>query len=1817
MNNLRDDNLELITLENLRKRLLDLTTRNRLINFKHSKGSSLRIIDELPDQLVETLLADKEMRFLPVPEPTREQLIKAGYIEVDQNNGQEVILKKDPGAEEWAQWLGMESSYEVPTLSSGKPSSKHADKAIQTLLFPYELETRLGNLSQKAESAIEESGANILYMAFGFLEWYESKDSDISHLAPLFLVPVKLMRGRLNRETKTYEYILSYSGEDILPNLSLREKLKIDFALALPDLDEDTTPENYFKSVNGLIEKNQARWGLRRYITLALLNFSKLLMYLDLDPNRWPRDNKISNHPIVNGFLAGWAGEEVKDLSSGSIHLNEYMIDDLPDINVRYPLIDDADSSQHSAIIDAINGKNLVIEGPPGTGKSQTITNLIAVAMAHGKKVLFVAEKLAALEVVKRRLDAVGLGDFCLELHSHNTQKRIVFENLEERLEKRNKYRRPNEIEADIIRYEELKQILKHHVERINLYWKQTGKTINQIFMAATRYRQKLSINPQLLQPNGYDGDNLDAVSQRRIRDEIVEYSDVYRAVVSQLKDNTDLKNHPWYGVRNSELQIFDIEKVANILEQWQISLRELLTFRDEIAAALKCNESDIPYTLNGIEEMLHDLHQLPDLQGDELVDALPILRDSELERFQNYIELYENIQSMYESLVSKVGDQVLMNLDYVDQYSAGYESIVKLINKNLKLNEFYNAMMLLKTLYEDISSAEGQILEIISTIEAIGIKQIKLTASGLNELKIFIEIVSSLPTNYWKYRSILFDDEELDQLIPKIRYEITELHSLRIELEGVYQIHSLPKSTVLIEIEQNLLSGGVFRWFKGRWRSARKQLFGYSANQKVKLLDMVKLLDKAIEYQKRLEIIEDCKNRNNQFGGYINGVDTDIDLLETMRAWYKLIRKTYGIGFGNRVGLGSAILELSVDIARAIHSVYEHGILKDLDKILTNLEAFRNYLNEDSSLKSKETILAGENGEIKKCKNILQKAIEDCESIMANNDITLFELSNRVRELEKLRNKVVEWNNISFDNLELKERLGLSVDYNYHNKSALSVAKNTLQLASCLSKKINTTVIKNRIYESPDKHTYTTLCAITGQFKLKYDNEHDSRVNFSNITMLDWDAWTNLSMDNIANLERRNNLALSNNMSLQNWMDYVRLQHRLFDIGFGSLADKLEKGIIPIHLVEYAYYASIYDMLAREILRENPELTKFSGHSQESIQNKFKEYDLRLQKLHCENIAWKIDQNPVPGGNNSGRVSEYTECSLLIHECGKQKRHIALRQLLKRAGNALVSLKPCFMMGPMSVAQYLEPGQIIFDLVVMDEASQIKPEDSIGSVARGTQLIVVGDPKQLPPTNFFDRLIDDANEDEEDMAIQHTESILELCMPIFPVRRLCWHYRSQHQSLIAFSNHSFYNNGLVLFPSPHKESKDYGIQYSRVQRGYFVNRCNHEEAKIITNAVRQHFQDRPNESLGVIAMNAEQRDQIQRTIDELEKEDSTFRQLRENSYKEQEQLFIKNLENVQGDERDVIFLSMTYGPMEPGGLVHQRFGPINQENGWRRLNVLFTRSRKRMHVFSSMGSSDIIIGHNSKLGVKTLHNFLKYCETGIIYQTDHYTQKLPDSDFEIAVADALRVEGFECIPQIGVAGFFIDLAVIDPGNPGRFLMGIECDGATYHSAKSVRDRDRLRQAILERLGWRIQRIWSTDWFKNPDAVLVPIIRDLHKSKSEEIKISQFTVQQNYDEIRNKMEEKNKTVDRFLSGDHALREKLINFDKEVIRVELLDIPDNKRLLRPAMMEAFLEYKPTNKSEFFEYIPAHLRQSTDTSEGKFIESVLEIINSAID
>nr|MDP9473679.1 DUF3320 domain-containing protein [Chloroflexota bacterium] len=516
-------------------------------------------------------------------------------------------------------------------------------------------------------------------------------------------------------------------------------------------------------------------------------------------------------------------------------------------------------------------------------------------------------------------------------------------------------------------------------------------------------------------------------------------------------------------------------------------------------------------------------------------------------------------------------------------------------------------------------------------------------------------------------------------------------------------------------------------------------------------------------------------------------------------------------------------------------------------------------------------------------------------------------------------------------------------------------------------------------------------------------------------------------------------------------------------------------------------------------VYREDDALRAFRGDEHEATIAQFREFDRRYISTLTRRIRRVL-------AGRQGRVSAAHggEPGLLRHEAGKRKRHIPLRRLFERIPNLLPTLKPCLMMSPLSVAQFLPADRYRFDIVVFDEASQVRPHDAIGAIMRGKQLIVAGDSKQLPPTAFFDRTADDGTIDDE-QDLRALESILDgLGTKGMPSAGLPWHYRSRHEDLIAYSNHHFYDRRLVTFPSPTAErSPARGVRLNYVPDARYEDvrdkvlgtpvRVNRVEAQCVARLVMHHARTRPDESLGVVALGTNQREEVEEAIKQARMLDQSlddfFRPDKPDPF------FVKALEQVQGDERDVIMISIGYGKNAQGMLSHN-FGPINQDGGERRLNVLVTRARLQVIVVSSIRSADIDLARTNKLGPRLLKNYLDFAERGQIALEAETTggDGEYESPFEEEVGEAIKRAGYIVHRQVGSSRFRIDLAIVDPRQPGRYLLGIECDGRTYHGSKTARDRDRLRQEILEGLGWKIHRVWSTDWIRRPERELDRVI---------------------------------------------------------------------------------------------------------------------------
>ncbi len=554
---------------------------------------------------------------------------------------------------------------------------------------------------------------------------------------------------------------------------------------------------------------------------------------------------------------------------------------------------------------------------------------------------------------------------------------------------------------------------------------------------------------------------------------------------------------------------------------------------------------------------------------------------------------------------------------------------------------------------------------------------------------------------------------------------------------------------------------------------------------------------------------------------------------------------------------------------------------------------------------------------------------------------------------------------------------------------------------------------------------------------------------------------------------------------TLPEWLTWARLASEARDAGLTAVADRLADGSLQPDEAPVAVRYAIAESLLAAAMRANPALAAFDGPAFTRLIEEFRAADIaRIGLARAEAAAAHAARLRIAEGPDFIR-----EMTVLRGEIAKKRGHLPVRTLLSRAGRLVQQIKPVFMMSPLSVAALLDPAAIAFDLLVIDEASQIEPVDAIGAIARARQIVVVGDDRQLPPTRFFARMTSDEEERipaEDDMvATRDVESILSLCAARgFPSQMLRWHYRSRHESLIAVSNRAFYENRLLVIPSPKPRSGDLGLSLVRVE-GTFDSGgsgTNAIEARAVAEAVLAHARERPQETLGVAAFSVRQRDAILDALDALRRQSPEAEAFF--SSHPHEPFFVKNLENVQGDERDVMFISVGYA-RGPDGKVAMRFGPLALEGGERRLNVLITRAKKRCVVFSGLSADDIDLSRSSARGVAVLKEFLAFAAGGTM-QPAAAQREDQDNALSDAIATALAKLGLEVERRVGLAGLFIDVAVRDRSGEG-YSLGILTDGEFYASARSARDRDRLQEAALGMMGWQLARSWAADWLVRPE----------------------------------------------------------------------------------------------------------------------------------
>jgi hypothetical protein len=1318
-------------LDDVRRRLVETGTRNRLIHVNRSakRANVLDIVEERSADVFDLLRTQgKTMRFQPRDE------------EEERTEAEPLLLAL---ADE-----------------EGEPEDREAryrDLLLETRLGPEALQRRLLRLFSDARTAEEEQGVNILYLAMGFLRWYESDSSDVMRESPLILVPVELVR-----DDRRASFNLRVRDTEIVTNLPLQERLRADFVFELPELIDDDlfSPDGYFEELTDRIG-GRPRWSIDRDgMQLGFFSFSKLLMMRDLEPEHWPK-GAFEEHPVLGGLLDG-GFERSSPLFGPQERLDPRL--EPGDLLHVVP----ADASQTRVIEEVRAGRNLVVQGPPGTGKSQTIANIIAAAAHDGKKVLFVAEKMAALSVVHDRLQKVGLGDLCLEIHSRAANKRAFLGELARTLA----------AGAAAPEMPPAPDALRDARDRLNgvadlLHEPVPGHAFTPFRAMAeiARYVGKGAPPPRILR-DGLAG--LDEATRRELADRVGAYAELLTRAGPRAE-------HPFFGVRATALQPTDLQRLG-----------------PELARA-----AEAVFALNGTAA------QVAEAAGRPVPDTL------------------EGCEALRDLLIT-AGERP----------EAAREATAALLPR----------------------TGEARLGEALEAGAAWAAARAQADAA-------FTEAAFGADPGALRSR-----------LAPGVG-------SLWSRLFGPYRAASRELATLLTSPLPK------------------------APAERLALLD-------------RLITIQGLRRTLSEEEGYLS------DLLGP--AWR-----------GERTPFGE----------------------------LQEQAAWLSRLTAAAPVETEEGLdrICAVAGEAERLGSDLMAALSALHTLEARLELNL-------------------------------DGMGLS--------------------------------------------------------------EIEARVVAMGDAIGRYGEWARLST----------------------------MAARLEADGLGPLLALLDEGALePGQAVDELLFASAEARweAARAALPDLEPLAQLDRHALVETFRGLEE--ARMGETRRLVRAKHLAQLPTGGAG---------QMQFLRGEMARQRGHKPIRQIMRRAGQMVQRIKPVLLMSPISIAQYLPPGSTEFDLLLIDEASQVRPEDALGAIARCQQIVVVGDQKQLPPTSFFDRVAgseEEAYEDEEEeirtASATEMESVLTLCEArgLNPAM-LEWHYRSRDPSLITVNNAEFYEHRLILPPSPVQNDPDYGLAFRRVP-GVYSSRSrgggrpgtNRIEAEAVAAAVAEHARTWPDLSLGVVAFSKAQSDMLTEVLELARREDPLLDAfLREGRA---EDVFVKNIENVQGDERDVILISVGYGPSEPNGrLASMSFGPVNGEGGERRLNVLFSRARTRCLVFCSFDPGDIDTARTSRDGPRVLKRFLEFARSGQMAQPEA-TGAPADSPFEEDVAEVIRNLGYPCDHQVGAAGFRIDLGVRHPDQPGRYVLAVECDGAAYHSALWARERDRLRQDVLEGLGWRFHRVWSTDWF--------------------------------------------------------------------------------------------------------------------------------------
>jgi hypothetical protein len=1679
----------------LRKKLIDLSKKNPLINFRHSsRGSShLRLVDERPD-LIYGHLVEGSVGFEPLPgeevtppdEQTaqfriayeRARLTDEEFLETTQKLGEDesearalqeaerrlrtkvreqlglppINYGKTLDLKALARAHGFDPSFDLKNSDEEDTEAHHEDDKVRVLLIAKELDKRLKTVWERYRSHERETGLHTLFLVLGFVQWYEDDISDVALHAPLLLLPVHLER---KVRTGRYEYRLSGTGEGLQVNIALVEKLR-QLGLELPALRKDETPESYFIRSELLLEKGR-RLTLRRFATLAVLPFPRMVLWKDLDPEIWP-EGAFADHPLLP-VLVSAKGTDGQAVMGDTLNIDD------PEIAKKAPpLIQPADASQHSALIDIVEGKSVAIEGPPGTGKSQTITNMIAAAVRNGKRVLFVAEKQAALKVVADRLRHAGLGPLLLELHSDSTDRSAFYDSLRHRLAARVKV---DEAALELARQELNQQrgLLRRYLALIETRIGARGKTAHWLAWRQIHLQHRVLRESRDAILGKWEPKEPSSLTESQIKDARTRLETFATAFDAVNLGASEGRRTRWCDA--THLDPFNQQEQLSAARVAAEAAAELGFVSDAICSLARLKLPVVGEKLDEAAAQIEDFSSFGTVAEHVAVSALrnPDGARAILARQARWRQICARLDG-------DLADPRAVSIEATNTLSSALAELDEIPETGEVLAAKHNRLQDAVRDEAELGEMRSALLETLSLPEAMTLKDLQQIAENLVRLDQQPAEAKAL------YQAPLLDELNVVAIRDQRQLAETLLQSRRELAVEVAEACFEREPGELERMSSTYENIGLFgRIFSGEYRSARREVSRLIANQRatrLKVADVLRGVARNIRQSRAFQL--------ESSAGTIfpvplwRGVDSDWNALTL--AIEALQSASTELNGGNREKALMRFLDLPQ---------------RDRAKVANSAKALLSHLSSINTLGLGPVTVGDLADRLKEAEGAYARVRQVLGDLNATDSAVIVRNGESLADrLSAMHAAAADFAQLAAgDTLEWVGAIGAPLDElarALEHRDGLLAIPGPIELWDCLAGAPAPVAMLDDVLALRSRY----LRAITGWKSAQERLFRSTGISAENLVP-GLSNWNDLAIELALLAQDEGGVRLA--------ADLLRYRNALNEVSCSELADGALNGLIKSQELADCFELATVQGTLQEFLGGNgSELATLGGLTLQHARDAFVRIDKELHELEAKMILGVRLRDKPPYGVDNGPKSGWTQLALLESEISLKRPRTPLRDITARAGAALQILKPIWMMSPTSAAQYIQPGTLSFDLLVVDEASQMRPEFAVSAILRGNQFIVVGDPNQLPPTDFFaasddddDAAVDDDGRPIETMKVD-TESILDLANTRFQHRRrLKWHYRSQHEGLIQFSNRQFYDRDLIVFPSPTTDDDLLGVKNVYVGGRYEAS-INEVEAKAVIEEAFRLMRSYPERSIGIATMNAKQTELIRNEFDRLILEAPEVRSYIDNYAGTIDEFFIKNLENVQGDERDIILISTVYGP-DKNGVVMQRFGPMNREVGWRRLNVLVTRAKLSTRIFTSLRPEDIKVTPSSSRGLIAFKSYLTYAANGA--QHEDASGGAPDSDFEIFVADAIRSAGYEVVPQVGVEGFRIDMGVRHPHYPIGFIAGVECDGASYHSGLTIRDRDRIRQTVLEQMGWNIYRVWSTDWFADPLREMAKLITSL------------------------------------------------------------------------------------------------------------------------